>query len=358
MRLQHSLTILAIAALAWMPAQASARAAMPAGVPQTLTYHFNSHPMIAGTVMAVNDHQMVVDTDQGERVTLEIDTKTMMPRDVAPGTTMRCDFLALDNCRFYAQRVFPVRGWMSPNRFQAYAQSHDTPEQVANSTNYRGGIRVYESGSVEANNAGMSNESSDLTTPQDLGDRPHGAVIKAMPQTHDYHFATAPLITGRVVTVNDHRIVVNTDQGQQLGVVMDSRTMTPANVETGSMVRIDFSPLADGRYLAKRVARVSENHGEREQLYAHTRDPEMMLASNLPDCGFLAVGGAARVTSVERPLPPEPVQQPYTPPVVEQPAPPKTLPQTASSQPLLLLLGLLSLGSAGLVKGLRKLEIV
>src|SRR5438045_120142 len=55
MRLQHrSLGTLglAIAALALMSAHdAGARSAIPAGVPQTITYHFNSHPMIAGTVV-------------------------------------------------------------------------------------------------------------------------------------------------------------------------------------------------------------------------------------------------------------------------------------------------------------------
>jgi len=35
---------------------------VPAAVPSTTSYHFSSHPMISGTVVTVNDHQMVVDT--------------------------------------------------------------------------------------------------------------------------------------------------------------------------------------------------------------------------------------------------------------------------------------------------------
>ena len=48
-----------------------------AAVPSTTAYHFSSHPMISGTVVTVNDHQMVVDTDQGEQIPLQLDSRTM-----------------------------------------------------------------------------------------------------------------------------------------------------------------------------------------------------------------------------------------------------------------------------------------
>src|ERR1041385_7651647 len=95
-----------------------------AETPSTTAYRFSSHPMISGTVVTVHDHQMVVDTDQGEQVTLEMDSRTMAPRDLAPGMVMRAEFLALEDCRFYAQRVMPIRGGMSTDRLQAYANNH------------------------------------------------------------------------------------------------------------------------------------------------------------------------------------------------------------------------------------------
>ena len=80
-----------------------------AGMPATTAYQFASHPMISGTILTVNDHQMVVNTDQGEQVTLDVDTRTMAPRDMSPGMVMRADFIAQEDCHFYAQRIVAIR---------------------------------------------------------------------------------------------------------------------------------------------------------------------------------------------------------------------------------------------------------
>ena len=101
-----------------------------ASVRPSVAYQFSSHPMISGTVVSVNDHQMVVDTDQGEQIPLELDSHTMAPRDLAPGMAMRVEFAALEDCRFYAQRIMPIRTGMSTNRLQAYslvAQRREDP---------------------------------------------------------------------------------------------------------------------------------------------------------------------------------------------------------------------------------------
>src|SRR4029450_12827204 len=103
----------AVSALALM---ALTIGAAQAAVPSTTAYHFSSHPMISGTVVPVNDHQMIVNTDQGEQVTLEVDSRTLAPRDLAPGMAMRAEFVALEDCRFYAQRIMPIRDGMSTSR--------------------------------------------------------------------------------------------------------------------------------------------------------------------------------------------------------------------------------------------------
>lgn len=299
-------------------------------VPSTTAYHFSSHPMISGTVVTVNDHQMVVDTDQREQVTLEIDSRTMAPRDLAPGMVMRAEFLALEDCRFYAQRVMAIRAGMSTDRFQAYAGPGESRERIAGNASVLGGYRP----------------EGRETVPFSTGDGPIQRSMTAAPTTADYQFSTRPMMTGRVLSVNDHRLLVETDQGQRVGMVMDSRTMVPGEVEAGSLMRADFVQMKDGRYYAKRISRIGTDVVEREPAYAHTRDSDLALARNSADCGFVSMASPVTATVVESPVrTPGPV---VAGPVAEVERPP-TLPQTASRQPLLLLLGLLSLAGAGLL---------
>src|SRR6185503_11943203 len=118
----------------------------------------------------------------------------------------------------------------------------------------------------------------------------------ATPGTADYGYSTRPMITGSVVSVNDHHMVVSTDQGQKVGVTMDSYTMVPADIAPGSIVRIDFKRMRDGRYYAKGVHRITEGMLNREQAYAYTRDSEFLVAQNVEDC-WSASGGSATATS-------------------------------------------------------------
>jgi LPXTG-motif cell wall-anchored protein len=127
-------------------------------------------------------------------------------------------------------------------------------------------------------------------------------------------------------------------------------------------MRAEFTQLKDGRYYAKRISPIDSAVADREQTYAQTRDSDMVMARDISDCGFVSAAPPGTTVSVmERrgdvatselafaQNEPEPV------PVAERL---ETLPQTASNQPLMLLLGLFALGSAGLVAGLRGLGIV
>ena len=312
-----------------------------ASTPPSLAYHFSSHPMISGTVVSVNDHQMVVDTDQGEQVPLEVDTRTMAPRDLAPGMVMRVEFLALEDCRFYAQRIMPIRGGMSTSRLQAYANTHDSQESMARNGSTYGGYRTSGEGQVSAESQSV---------PQTMGE--HSQVMTATPATADYVFSTRPMFSGRVVSVNDHRLVVETDQGQQVGLVMDSRTMVPAEVAPGTMFRAEFKQLGDGRYYAKRISQIESSVAEREQAYAHTRDSDFAIAQNSSDCGFVSTATSnSQTSSLQR----REAVASHEPVVAQSVSAerPETLPQTASHQPLLLLLGFIALGSAGLITVVR-----
>jgi hypothetical protein len=331
-----SMLLLAMLLVGVQMARASQVVTVVAGAPSTTAYHFSSHPMISGTVVTVNDHQMVVDTDQGEQVTLEVDWRTMAPRDLGPGMVMRAEFLALEDCRFYAQRIIPIRGGMSTNRQQAYANTNDSREAMAHNASAPG---------VYASQANVKNRASLY---QARG--AHSPVMTAIPATADYQFSTRAMISGRVVSVNDHRLVVVTDQGQPVGLIMDSHTMVPREITPGSVLRAEFMQLKDGRYYAKRISQVSSSVADREQAYAQTRDSDLLIAQNVPECGCCsdAVAQNTVTAAVER-------REAVVTPVVESP---ETLPQTASNQPLILLFGLFSLGCAGLVAVVRRVRII
>ena len=325
-------------------------AAIPAAAPSTTAHRFSSHPMISGTVVSINDHHMVVDTDQGERVTLELDSRTMAPRDLAPGMTTRTEFLALDDCRFYAQRVTPIRSGMSTGRLQAYANTRDSLEPNVLQASASGGDRW-------ANEPPQGSERR-YGEPAAAGGSSPGMVMKAIPTTENHDFSSRPMISGRVVSVNDHRLVVQTDQGRMVAMAMDSRTMVPREIAPGTVVRSEFTQLKDGRYYAKRVSLTGSTIADREQAYAHTRDSDVSLAGIVGDCASVSPTPGNTVTAALQPSAAVPDSVVAAGPPRLEPAPekPKLLPQTAGQRPLLLLIGLLALGAAGLstiVRGLR-----
>jgi hypothetical protein len=344
--------LLAMLVAAVQPSRAAEVSAVPTAAPSTTAHYFSSHPMIAGTVVTVNDHQMVVDTDQGERVTLEVDTRTMAPRDLAPGMTVRTDFVALEDCRFYAERVMALRNEMAANRLQAYANSRDSRDPNALNASASDGHRW---------RASARQWNAEPGTTGSAGEPAPGMLMKAIPTIEDHDFSARPMLSGRVVSVNDHRLVVQTDQGRMVAMVMDSRTMVPREISPGAGMRTEFTELKDGRYYAKRVSLTGSAIADREQAYANTRDTDLAVAGNIGDCVSVSPSPANAVTSALEP--PAVVPAAVVPaPVVAQssPAPvaetPKLLPQTASRRPLFLMLGLLAVGAAGLsslVRGLR-----
>ena len=313
-----------------------------ADMPATYANHFASHPMISGTIVSVNDHEMVVNTEQGEQVTLDVDSRTMAPRDMAPGMFMRADFVAQEDCHFYAQRIMAIRGSTAQTRPQAYANSHDTRA------------------SNEAD-AAMAGSYQRETGPQAAARHTPGVTVGATHSTADYIYSTRPMMSGRVVSANDHRLMVDTDQGQLVGLVMDSRTMVSSDVGVGTIVRTEFKPMKDGRHYATRVQAISYSVADREQAYARTQDSDFALAENTVDCGAANTPPGNSSASV---VPAQTQAAPTTPPAIAQvasePEPANgtasLLPQTASHQPLLLLLGMLGLIGGVVMMIVRRLR--
>jgi LPXTG-motif cell wall-anchored protein len=342
-----------VAAVAMLALMMGTALASPA--PSTTAAYLSSRPMISGSVVSVNDHQMVVDTDQGEQVTLEIDWRTMAPRDLEPNMVVRTEFLALEDCHFYAQRITAIRDGLPTQRLQAYANTRDSDAAIArNASAYGSNGRGY-----DAHVSQYQAKSGWRASPQQNESYP-GRIMSAAPATADYQFSTHPMISGEVVSVNDHQLIVETYQGQQVGLVMDSRSVVPGKVAPGTLVRAEFAPMKDGRYYAKRISSISASAASREQALAHTRDSDAVAAQNTTDCG--CCGNMASMASVtpepviiyrEIAARPEPVIAASEPvPVVYE----ETLPQTAGNQSTIVLLGLLSLGAAGALMLTRRLR--
>ena len=341
-----------------------------ATIPSTTAHSFSSRPMIAGTVVTINDHQMVVDTEQGERITLQVDSRTMAPRDLAPGMTVRTEFAALENCRFHADRVIPVRTGMPSQRLQAYANTREGGDQLASNRQATMRAAAYERAKQ--------------------GEPSRGATLKAIPGTADHHYSTRPLISGTALSVNDHRVVVETDQGRKVALVMDSRTMVPREIAPGSLLRAEFREMQDGRYYAQRIHLIGPGDPNREQAYANTVDNDIASAGIIGDCESVVPSPGNSATSAAAAA-----YQPgrdgngstgqvassdqgagsdrgvgsdrsaasnadgSTTPNGDQVAANDTngregtLPETASARPLYLLLALLALGSAGVITYVR-----
>ena len=156
--------------------------------------------------------------------------------------------------------------------------------------------------------------------------------MAAVPSTTDYLLATQPMISGKVISVNDHQMVMSTDKGEQVTLAVDSRTMVPTDLGPGMIARVEFKVTEDGRYIARRVIPIREGVSrDRELAYARVHDQGMATAS--------LSGGGMRDHAMAASMPGRAHE---------------SLPQTASPQPLFLLLGTLALGTAGALALVRR----
>ena len=151
-----------------------------------------------------------------------------------------------------------------------------------------------------------------------------GTALAAIPSTTAYNLATQPMISGKVATVSDRVLTVNTDQGGHATLAMDSKTMVPTDLAPGMAMRVEFKAMPDGHLYARRIIPIRGGMNmDRELAYARTGARPMAQYANAS-----MEGGSGS----------------------------SSLPQTASTQPLILLLGLLAVGSAGALALTRRLR--
>ena len=186
-----SLVLCALAVLA-LSGAASANVSPLSNAPAAYTPEV---PVIEGTVVTVTDLSMVVHTSQGEEVTVLMDSRTLVPNDLAPGMVMRAEFKVMENGSYYAKRVVPIRGDEESQRRVAYAHmgANDTYAGVETSDDDDAGVTAvnasHESEEAESNadardatNANhdddtMTADNEDGTMPNTAGSEPLLAVL-------------------------------------------------------------------------------------------------------------------------------------------------------------------------------------
>jgi len=291
-----------------------------AAIPSTADHRNATVPMITGRAISVSEHDLVVETEQGDQVVLSLDSRTMLPSDLAQDMMVRVEFHYLDDGARYAQRVIPTRHGETMTRELAYSRDRDGDDDddadLAYASSSEGGAEPMTRATTAVTHQARGTEQSPI------------------PGTEGYLLATQAMIVGEVVKVSDHHIVVETDQGQRVALEMDSRTLVPTDLESGLGVRIEYRAMDNGAKLAKRIVPARLESLESRELAYPPPDEDQDMGPQEPSQVNASTAAYA-----------EPEDHPASAPDADDhDADDRKLPQTASLEPLFVLLGLLALG--------------
>jgi len=183
--------------------------------------------------------------------------------------------------------------------------------------------------------------------------QPLNRAITPIPNTDEYHVATSAMVVGRVVSVTDHRIIVDTDQHERVPLEMDSRTLVPTDLQSGIGVRVEYRSIDNGDRLATRVVpirydrvgggRVEEEVATPQEDFDATPDIDASSAEYHGDADDRGnyVADAANADQAAKDA--DAIND------NDHDADDRTLPRTSSNEPLLVLIGLLALGTGAAV---------
>ena len=292
-----------------------------AAIPSTADYRNATQPLITGRVLMVSEHDMVVSTEQGNEIPLTLDSRTMVPADLAQDMMVRVEFHFLDDGTRYAKRVIPIRSGQRVTRELAYSRERDDDEAEVR---YAAAYAMAEPHPSRV--ASVTNQ-------------PLNRAITPIPSTDEYQVATQAMVVGRVISVTDHRIVVDTDQGQRVALEMDSRTLVPTDLQSGIGVRVEYRAIDNGDRLATRIVpiRYDRMHDGRfeEEITSPEEDFDATPGVNASTADYHGEGEDAYVAQA--------TDADHDGDADD--ANPGSLPKTSSGEPLLILLGLLAVGS-------------
>jgi LPXTG-motif cell wall-anchored protein len=306
-----------------------------AATPTTTDYRNATTPMITGTASLVNEHQLLIQTEQGEEVLLSLDTRTMVPADLAPGMMMRVQFKYLEDGSRLAERVTPIRNGEKTTRELAYSNERQDSDNYGDAQlAATGETRVTETHAYDTH----------VSPAGTVTNQPLGTPLKPIPSTQAYRLATEPALAGRVGMVNDHHIVVDTDQGHSVPVEMDSRTLIPTDLQTGMGVRVEYKTLEDGTKLATRVTPLKGVEvPEREMATSSTSASQDEAVPASYNGGTTTDNDQMAQNQTDN----ESQEHDANANTNANPDDDRRLPKTASNEPLIAALGLLSLAAAG-----------
>ncbi len=87
-------------------------------------YAANNEPLLTGTVISADEHSLVLKTDDGEQMTLLVDSRTLLPTELTPGTWVKVEFHLMENGSYRALRVTPEWGREARAEQNAMSMSH------------------------------------------------------------------------------------------------------------------------------------------------------------------------------------------------------------------------------------------
>jgi LPXTG-motif cell wall-anchored protein len=174
-----------------------------------------------------------------------------------------------------------------------------------------------------------------------------GIALAAIPNTTDYLHQTTPMISGRVFSVDDRQIVVDTDQNQRVTLVMDSRTMLPVDLAPGMEMRAEFRVMENGQYYVSRI--IPMRDGPATPKVAANEN----AGANPTDSALASTTAPQQRAATPREVVSEQAPMAHDAPAAAETA--RTLPQTASSRPLIAIAGVLALAGAGALMFKRRI---
>ena len=303
-----------------------------AAIPGTADWRNATQPMITGRVVQLSEHGVVVATEQGGEAPLTMDSNTMLPADLSQDMMVRIEFHYRDDGTRLAKRIIPIRHGQRITRELAYSQERDDDQVVA-----RYAMAYAEPEPRPSRVASATNQ-------------PLGTPLRPIPSTDEYKVATTAMVVGRVIAATDHRVVIDTDQGQRVALEMDSRTLVPTDLQSGIGVRVEYTSLDNGAHLAKRIVpiRFDRHEGEQvtmEQDLAYPTDEELQ---QMPDAQTAEYEDQGDDSDHDAMMAADVGDHDADADHDDQMAADEdegALPTTSSQEPLLVLLGLLALGT-------------
>jgi hypothetical protein len=140
-----ALSVLSLFVLAFSDPVAAIDPASPTNPSSpTVSYITDRTPQITGTLVSMTDHSMVVNTDDGERMSFEYDSRSLVP-ELPAASRVKIEFKLMENGNYHAERVVPIRlpsGEIATGELRTYYDENadvDQPlaERTETSSTYR-----------------------------------------------------------------------------------------------------------------------------------------------------------------------------------------------------------------------------